>query len=75
MTINKIIIILSKLLEIPIDQINPDSLLINLNGWDSLASIRFIDNLEKELGKDIPLSRIENLKTINDYARLIDEID
>jgi acyl carrier protein len=74
MILEKIIIALSKLLDIPASQINPDSLLSDLYGWDSLNSIRFIDILENELNIVIPLSRIEKMNSINDYARLIDEI-
>jgi Acyl carrier protein len=70
MTFQKVAEILSKHKDIPVGNIGMDSTLASL-GLDSLDTVELIMQFEEEFG--VNLSASENLKTVGDFVKIIEE--
>ena len=60
----KIIEVIEKTLNIPKGTINEESKIEEVEGWDSLAHVLIIGELESELGISIPLDEAIEIKTV-----------
>lgn len=60
----KIIEVIEKTLNIPKGTINEESKIEEVEGWDSLAHVLIIGELESELGVSIPLDEAIEIKTV-----------
>lgn len=63
--------IVSKVLNREINNINMDMSALDIQGWDSLNHVQIIYFCEKELEVQFPIKEIQDLKTIGDLVRLI----
>ena len=73
MVFEKIKTILSEQLDIEEDVITPDSLLVEDLGADSLDAIDIVMSVEDEFEIEIPDEEIENIKTVGDACKFIEE--
>ena len=64
--------IVSKILRREINNLNLDMSALDIQGWDSLNHVQIIYFCEKEIGVNFPVNEIQNLKTIGDLVKLID---
>jgi acyl carrier protein len=51
--------------------INPDSLLVDDLGLDSMGIVEFVTSIEEEFGIKIDDFEIDNIKTLEDSTKLI----
>lgn len=73
MTIDKVRQMLANQLNIEVDKIKDDSKIIEDLGADSLDTIEMLMSLEEEFGISVPDEKAEELKTVADIAKFIDE--
>lgn len=62
----KIIEVIEKTLNIPKGTINEESKIEEVEGWDSLAHVLIIGELESELGVSIPMEEAIEIETVSD---------
>ena len=65
--------ILCDQLDLEEEQVNQDSEVIDDLGADSLDIVDLVMNLEEEFDTEIPDEDIENLKTVGDIVKYIEE--
>jgi len=63
--------IVSQVLKREITNINMEMTALDIQGWDSLNHVQIIYFCEKELGVQFPIKDIQDLNTIGDLVRLI----
>ncbi len=73
MTIDKVKEMLSNQLNIEVDKINDKSKIVEDLGADSLDMIEMLMALEEEFDISVPDDKAEDLKTVGDIAKFIDE--
>lgn len=73
MTIDKVKEMLSNQLNIEVDKINENSKIVEDLGADSLDMIEMLMALEEEFNISVPDDKAENLKTVGDISKFIDE--
>lgn len=73
MTIDKVKEMLSNQLNIEVDKINEKSKIVEDLGADSLDMIEMLMALEEEFNISVPDDKAEDLKTVGDISKFIDE--
>lgn len=73
MTIDKVKEMLSNQLNIEVDKINENSKIVEDLGADSLDMIEMLMALEEEFNISVPDDKAEDLKTVGDISKFIDE--
>lgn len=63
--------IVSRVLEIPLDQVKSELSRETTTQWDSFNHLMLISEIEKELGVTFPLSGIEDINTVADLERFV----
>jgi acyl carrier protein len=64
----KITAIIAEILETDVNELAPETIITILENWDSLAQVRIIAELESAFDCSIPIEKIRDLKTVNDFA-------
>lgn len=72
-TFEKISALLAEQLSIDEDKITMESDILDDFDADSLDIVDMIMNLEDEFGVEVPDEEVENLRTVGDVVRYIDE--
>lgn len=67
----KVIEIITKILQVPEGTITENTLAEDLDEWDSLAQVMIIGELEKTLQIQIPLEKAMEIKGVADFLELI----
>ncbi len=62
----KIIALIERVLELPQGTVNETSVIENVEGWDSLAHVLIIGELEAELGICIPLDEAVEIESVQE---------
>lgn len=73
MVFEKLKSILVNQLDLEEDVVTPDALIVEDLGADSLDIVDLIMSLEEEFDVEIPDDQIENLKTVGDVAKYIED--
>lgn len=73
MTIDKVKEMLANQLNVDVNKVKDDAKIIEDLGADSLDMIEMLMAFEEEFGLSIPDDKAENLKTVADVAKYIDE--
>ncbi len=73
MDIAKLKSIIAGVLDIDEESINESSDFVNDLNCDSLSQFQIIMAIEDELGIEFPTEEIENIKTVSDALKLINE--
>lgn len=66
MELDKKMELLAELFELEIDEFGPETLLDDLEEWDSLAAISYVVMMDEEFNKVANPSDIQGFKTVND---------
>ncbi len=66
MDLNDKMELLAELFELEVDEFNPQTVLDDLEEWDSLAAISYVVMMDEEFGKVANPSDIKNFKTVQD---------
>ncbi len=72
--LEKIQAMLAEALNISIDKVTPEAKIVDDLGADSLDVVELLSQLEEEYGIIIPDEDAENLVTVADVARAIEEL-
>jgi len=73
MVFEKIRAILCDQLELEEDAVTPESNILEDLGADSLDVVDLVMSLEDEFGIEIPDEEIENVKTVGDICKFVEE--
>jgi len=52
------------------DEIEPDQLISDIPGWDSIAWISIITAIEGRTGMPFPIDRIDDIRSVNDLLNV-----
>lgn len=63
---------IEELLDIDEGIINEDSVLADLDEWDSITKLSMLIFFEEEMGKKISAEKIKEMKTVKDIMLLMD---
>lgn len=66
--------IVSKVIKVPEDKIDPEASLFSDLGVDSLLGVEILASLDKKYNLDIPEDRIRSIATLNDIIALTKEL-
>ncbi len=72
--LEKIQAMLADALNISLDKVTPDAKIVDDLGADSLDVVELLSQLEEEYGIIIPDDEAENLVTVADVAKAIEEL-
>lgn len=72
-TFEKLQEIIAEQLEIEIDDITPDSELIDDLGADSLDVVDLVMTIEDEFGMEVPDEALEKIRTVDDVVKYIED--
>lgn len=73
MTDKKKIELLEDLMDLEAGTLTPDTVLADLDEWDSIALISFIALMDDEFGKVVRGSAVKEQKTVSDLMALMEE--
>ena len=62
----KIIALIEEILKLPSGTVTEDSLIENVEGWDSLAHVMIIGELEDKLGISVPLDEAIEITSVRE---------
>ncbi len=65
--------IVSRVIKIPADKIDPNADLFKDLGVDSLLGVEIFASLDKKFNIDIPENRLEKIRTLNDMIAVAKE--
>ncbi len=72
--LEKIQAMLAEALNISVDKVTPDAKIVDDLGADSLDVVELLSQLEEEYGITIPDEDAENLVTVADVAKAIEQL-
>lgn len=72
MVLEKVKAILAEQFDVEEDKINPDTSIINDLGADSLDVVDLLMSIEDEFEVEVPDEEIENIKTVEDLVKYIE---
>ena len=64
--------LLASALEIDAASVPPDASIATLEAWDSLAHLRLVQALEKELGRELPAEHIFAIASLADVTAVLE---
>lgn len=73
MVFEKVRAIVSDQLDINEDEVTPDSVLTEDLGADSLDLVDLVMSLEDEFELEVPDEELENIRTVDDIVKLIEQ--
>jgi acyl carrier protein len=65
--------ILAEALEVDVSQLPADASVITMREWDSLAHLRLIEAMERELSGELPPEMVVAIGSLDDVVRVITE--
>lgn len=65
--------LISRIVKIPEDKINPNANIFNELGVDSLLGVEIFADLDKKYGLSLDEDKIKNINTLNDIVELVKE--
>ena len=69
----KLYSILSESFNIPIDKLNDDIIITNLEEWDSMSHMFFITKIEEGFGVNLTGDEIAKMLSVKDVKRVLTE--
>ena len=72
--LDKVIVLIEKILNVPSGMITPDTEIGELPEWDSLHNVQIMAELEKQFGVKITPEMVMDLETVADIADLMEEL-
>jgi acyl carrier protein len=74
-TENKIIELISKTTDNPIDDISLDSNMDNTSGWDSIKHLEIIAEIENWIGRELSLDEIVHITSVQDLINTLNKVE
>lgn len=72
--LDKVIVLIEKILNVTSGGVTPDTEIGELPEWDSLHNVQIIAELEKQFGVKITPEMVMDLETVADIADLMEEL-
>jgi len=64
----------SKIIKVPEDNIQPDANIFTEYGVDSLLGVEILAGLDKKFGLDVPEEKLRHIRTLNDIIHIAREL-
>jgi acyl carrier protein len=65
--------IVAEVLEVPADELVPESAPGKVEGWDSLATLEILAQVEEELGVSMDLEELAEIGTLGEWEERVDQ--
>ena len=72
--VKEIMALISKVIKVPEDKIDPNANLFTDLGVDSLLGVEIFAALDKKYGLDVPEEKLRDINTVNDIIALVNEL-
>ena len=72
MTNEKKIELLAEILDIDAEEITPETRLVDMNEWDSVAALSFIAMMDEEFGKEFRGADVKKIVTVQDAMNVME---
>jgi len=66
--------LVSRIIKLPEEKIDPNANLFNDLGVDSLLGVEIFADLDKKYGLSLPEDKIKNINTLNDIVSLVNDL-
>ena len=66
MTDEKKIELLADILDVDAEELTPETRLVDMSEWDSIAALSFIAMMDEEFGKEFKGSEVKKIDTVQD---------
>ena len=73
MTLERKMELIAEILDVEVDSITPETVLNDLDEWDSVAALSFIAMMDEEFDKEIKGAEIKKFVTIQDALDVMGE--
>lgn len=64
--------IIADVLEVQEGDLQPETVLADLENWDSMARLQLIAALDEECGKELPAEQVKAFRTVGDILAFMD---
>ena len=65
--------LIAEILDVDVDDISPETVLAEIDEWDSVAALSFIAMMDDEFGKEVKGAQIKQFVTIQDALDIMEE--
>lgn len=73
MTNEKKMELIAEILDVDVEDISPETVLADIEEWDSVAALSFIAMMDDEFGKEVKGAQIKQFVTIQDALDIMEE--
>ena len=73
MTSEKKIELLADILDVEAEKLTPETRLVDMNEWDSIAALSFIAMMDEEFGKEFKGADVKKIVTVQDALNVMEE--
>ena len=73
MTNEKKIELLADILDVDAEGLTPETRLVDMSEWDSIAALSFIAMMDEEFGKEFKGSEFKKIVTVQDALNVMEE--
>lgn len=73
MTLERKMELIAEILDVDVESINPDTVLTDLDEWDSVAYLSFMAMMDEEFDKEIKGAEIKKFVTVQDALNVMGE--
>lgn len=73
MTNGKKMELIAEILDVDVEDISPETVLADIEEWDSVAALSFIAMMDDEFGKEVKGAQIKQFVTIQDALDIMEE--
>lgn len=65
--------LIAEILDVDVEDISPETVLAEIDEWDSVAALSFIAMMDDEFGKEVKGAQIKQFVTIQDALDIMEE--
>ena len=73
MTDEKKIELLADILDVDAEELTPETRLVDMSEWDSIAALSFIAMMDEEFGKEFKGADVKKIVTVQDALNVMEE--
>lgn len=73
MTNEKKIELLADILDVDAEELTPETRLVDMSEWDSIAALSFIAMMDEEFGKEFKGADVKKIVTVQDALNVMEE--
>ena len=65
--------LLADILDIEAEELTPETRLVDMEEWDSIAALSFIAMMDEEFGKEFKCADVKKIVTVQDALNVMEE--